>query len=177
MNARIMTRRISLLLLTFVLALVAAPYAAAQTTQPVDVMYHWGPLHKGPGQAIVLNLSLTDHFGDPSLTVPVELLLEDNAGNVIYSNNVTLSAGRTFTAVFAVAPEVRIARSTIQGDIYATIDPNVRLLQPCIKVTYPPGPGAPADQFFATLEVMDVLTGRTQILADPNIRAGLGVPQ
>jgi hypothetical protein len=175
MNARIMIRTIQMILFTFVLALMAAPYAAAQTTESVDVMYHWGPLHKGTGQAVVLNLSLTDHFGDPALTVPAEIVVEDNAGNVLFSQKVTLGTDRAIIAVLTTGPEMRTARSTIQGDIYAAVGPEYRLLAPCIKVTFPSGRGR--EQFFATLEVMDVLTGRTQIFADPHIRAGLGIPQ
>ena len=155
----------------------AAPRASAQTTEPTEVMFHWGPIHRGLGQALVLNFELTDHFGD-ALTVPVEFHLEDKDGNVIYRNTVMVSSGRTFSTVFIVGPDVRVARSTIQGDIYAAIGPDVRLLLPCIKVDLPPGPNSPVDQMFATLEVMDVLTGRVQVFAnDPHIRFGVGIPQ
>ena len=60
-----------------------ATWASAQTTAPEEVMFHWGRVHLGTGQALVLNLELTDHFGGP-LTLPVELQLEDKDGNVIY---------------------------------------------------------------------------------------------
>lgn len=157
--------------------LAAAPLASAQTTEPTEVMFHWGAIHKGVGQALVLNLELTDHFGE-ALTVPAEFHLEDKDGNVVNTNTVLVSSGRTFSAVFAVGPEIRVARSTIQGDIYAIIGPEYRLLIPCIKVIFPPGPNTPVAQMFATLEVMDVVTGRVQVFANtPNIRAGVGVPQ
>ena len=160
------------------LLFAAAPRASAQTTEPTEVMFHWGPIHRGIGQALVLNFELTDHFGE-ALTVPVEFHLEDKDGNVIYTNTVMVSSGRTFSTVFIVGPDVRVARSTIQGDIYAAIAPDVRLLSPCIKVDLPPGPGAPfLDRMTPTLEIMDVLTGRVQVFAnDPHIRFGLGVPQ
>lgn len=152
-----MLEKVVLVAATLVLA--AAPRASAQTTEPTEAMFHWGAIHKAPGQVLVLNFQLTDHFGE-ALTVPVEFHLDDKDGNVIYTNTLLVSSGRTFSTVFAVAPELRVARSTVQGDIYALIDPNVRLLAPCIKVVFPPGPTAPVDQMFATLEVMDVLTGR-----------------
>ena len=167
-----MTKKIVMLLAAAALALTAIPRASAQTTAPTEVMYHWGAIHKGVGQAIVLNFELTDHFGDPELTLPVEFRLEDKAGNVVYDNTFTVSAGHTFTAVFAIGPDIRIARSTIQGDIYGAIAPDVRLLAPCIRVTFPPGPSSPVDQIFTTLEVVDVLTGRVQVF-DTNNKSGI----
>lgn len=155
-----------MLLFAVALALTAIPYASAQTTAPGEVMFHWGAIHKGTGQAIVLNFDLTDHFGDPSLTVPVEVRLEDNAGNVIYTNTVTVVAGKTFSTVFVIAPEVCTAHSIIQGDIYGVVAPEIRLIQPCIKVLYPPGPTSPVDRMTASLEVMDVLTGRVDTFAN-----------
>ncbi len=172
-----MTKKILMLLFAFALVLVAAPRGSAQTTAPTEVMYHWGAIHKGPGQAVVLNFQLTDHIGSP-ITVPVEFRLEDKAGNVVYDNTVTVSSGHTFSIVFAVGPEFRIAQTTIQADIFAVIGPDVRLIQPCIKVDVPPGPTSPIDLPTPTLEVMDVLTGRVQTFApDPHIVLGLGIPQ
>jgi hypothetical protein len=160
-----MRRTMLTLAFVFALVLVAAPMASAQSTAPTEVMFHWGPIHKAPGQALVLNLELTDHFGE-ALTVPAEFRLEDKNGNAIQSRNITLSSGGAVSAVFAVGPEIRIARSTIEGDIYAAIGPDIRLLLPCIKVLLPPGPSSPADRLTATLEVMDVLTGRVQVFAN-----------
>jgi len=169
-----MNRRILQSLIAFVIPVLIAPRVWAQSTAPTDIMYHEGPVHTAPGQAIVLNSELTDHFGDPLLTVPVEFHLEDKDGNLIYTHTVALSAGRSFSEVFIVGPDVRIARSTIQGDIYAAIGPDVRLVQPCLRVTYPPGPTSPADQFFATLEVVDVSTGRTQTVSSMRKAGGDG---
>src|SRR6266699_1734357 len=67
-----MTKKILMLLFAFALVLVAAPRGSAQTTAPTEVMYHWCAIHKGPGQAVVLNFQLTDHIGSP-ITVPVEI--------------------------------------------------------------------------------------------------------
>ena len=170
-----MLKKVGLFAVALILAVV--PMASAQTTAPTEVMFHWGAIHKGVGQALVLNFELTDHFGG-ALTLPVEFHLEDKDGNVIYTDTVMVSSGRTVSAVFVVGPDIRIARSTIQGDIYAVVGPDVRLLSPCVKVVFPPGPSAPVDQLSATLEVVDVLTGRVQVFANnPNIRAGIGVPQ
>ena len=152
-----MLRKVVLVAAALVLA--AAPRASAQTTEPTEAMFHWGAIHKAPGQALVLNFQLTDLVGE-ALSVAVEFHLDDKDGNAIHTNTVLVSSGRTFSIVSAVAPELRVARSTIQGDIYAYVDPNVRLLAPCIKVVFPPGSTPPVDQMFATLEVMDVLTGR-----------------
>jgi hypothetical protein len=45
-------------------------------------------------------------------------------------------------------------------------------------VLLPTGPVSPIDSLTATLEVLDVLTGRVQTFAaDPHIAIGLGVPQ
>lgn len=74
-----MCKRIRMLLVAFALALVAAPQTSAQTTEPTDVMFHWGAIHKGPGQVVVLNLELSDHTGS-ALTVPVEFQLEVKEG-------------------------------------------------------------------------------------------------
>jgi hypothetical protein len=150
-------RTFRLMTLATLLVLAAAPWASAQTTAPGEVMFHWGRVHLGTGQALVLNLELTDHFGGP-LTLPVELQLEDKDGNVIYRNAIELSDGHAVS--FAVAPESRTLRSTIAADVYAIITSDVRMIQPCIRVIYPSGAGAPIDRMTPTLEVMDVLTGR-----------------
>ena len=78
--------------LATLLVLATATWASAQTTAPEEVMFHWGRVHLGTGQALVLNLELTDHFGGP-LTLPVELQLEDKDGNVIYRSSIELSDG------------------------------------------------------------------------------------
>ena len=172
-----MNKKMLLSLIAAVLTLAAAPCASAQTTQPTELMFHWGAIHKAPGQALALNLQLSDHLGTFA-DLPVELRLEDRNGNVISSKLATISSGRAIIAVFAVAPEIRIARSTIEGDIYGVIAPDIRLLIPCVKVLLPPGPNSPVDSLTATLEVLDVLTGRVQTFAaDPHIAMGLGIPQ
>jgi hypothetical protein len=125
-------------------------------------MFHWGRLHLGTGQALVLNFELTDHFGGP-LTLPVELQLEDKDGKLIYRNSIEVSDGHAVS--FAVGPDIRTLRSTIQADIYAIIGPDIRTLSPCIKVIFPPGPSA-VDRMTLTLEVMDVVTGRLVTLAN-----------
>jgi hypothetical protein len=149
--------------LATLLVLATATWASAQTTAPEEVMFHWGRVHLGTGQALVLNLELTDHFGGP-LTLPVELQLEDKDGNVIYRSSIELSDGHAVS--FAVAPESRTLRSMIQADIYAVIAPDIRLLAPCLKVIFPPGPSATIDRMTPTLEVMDVATGRLVTLAN-----------
>jgi hypothetical protein len=149
--------------LATLLVLATAPWASAQTTAPEEVMFHWGRVHLGTGQALVLNLELTDHFGGP-LTLPVELQLEDKDGNVIYRSSIELSDGHAVS--FAVASDSRTLRSTIAADIYAVIGPEYHTIQPCIKVIFPPGPSATIDRMTPTLEVMDVATGRLVTLAN-----------
>jgi hypothetical protein len=149
--------------LAAVLVLATAPWASAQTTAPGEVMFHWGRVHLGTGQALVLNFELTDHFGGP-LTLPVELQLEDKDGNVIYRSSIEVSDGHAVS--FAIGPDFRTLRSTIQADIYAVMAPDIRLLAPCLKVIFPPEPNAPVDRMTPTLEVMDVVTGRLVTLAN-----------
>ena len=158
-----MKKTLRLLTLAGALVLAAAPWASAQTTAPGEAMFHWGPVHPGPGQALVLNFELTDHFGGP-LTLPVALQLEDRNGNVIYRNSIEVSDGHAVS--FAVGPDIRTLRSAIPADIYAVVGPEIRLLAPCIKVIFPPGPSAPVDRMTLTLEVMDVVTGRLVTLAN-----------
>ena len=158
-----MIKRLRLLTLAAALLLAAAPWASAQTTAPGEVMFHWGRVHVGTGQALVLNFELTDHFGGP-LTLPVELQLEDKNGNVIYRNSIEVSDGHAVS--FAVGPDIRTLRSSIAADVYAAIGSEIRMLQPCIKVIFPPGPSATIDRMTPTLEVMDVVTGRLVTLAN-----------
>jgi hypothetical protein len=158
-----MSTKIRTLLWAAALTLATAPWAAAQTTTPTEVMFHWGAMHVGPGQALAINLELTDHFGDP-VTVPVELQLEDKNGNVISRNAITISEGHAIS--FAVGPDIRALRSTIPADVYAAIGPDVRMIQPCLRLLWPPGPGSPVDRLTPTLEVMDVQTGRVTSLAN-----------
>jgi hypothetical protein len=150
-------KTLRLMTLAAAIVMTTAPWVSAQTTSPTEVMFHWGRVHLGTGQALVLNFELTDHFGGP-LTLPVELQLEDKDGNVIYRNSIEVSDGHAVS--FVVGPEYRALRSTIQGDIYAIIGPEVRTIQPCIKVIYPPGPSGTFERMTPTMEVMDVLTGR-----------------
>jgi hypothetical protein len=151
-----MSKRIGFV--SFVIAVMAslAPVASAQTTAPGEVMFHWGPLHVGPGQALAINFELTDHFGGP-LTLPVELQIEDKSGNPLFRNAISVDDGHAIS--FAVGPEFRTLRAVIAADVYAVVGPEIRLIQPCIKVIYPPGPSAPVDRMTLTLEVIDIVSG------------------
>jgi len=154
-----MTKRLPMLLSAAVLALAALPLASAQTIAPTEVMFHWGPIHRVTGQALAINFELSDHFGSTG-TLPVELHLEDSAGNVIYDNTIMVTPGQAVSWVITVGPDIRTASKTIAGDIYGAIEPTIRLIQPCLKVIYPPGPSSPLDSTTQTLEVMDVASGR-----------------
>jgi hypothetical protein len=154
-----MTKRILMFVFAAVLALTALPGACAQTTAPTEAMFHWGTIHRVSGQALAINFELTDHLGLTS-PVAVELRLEDKDGNLIYDNSMTVTPGHATTWVIVIGPDIRVASKTIPGDIYGVVAPEIRLLQPCIKVTWPPGPTSPVDSMTPTLEVMDVLTGR-----------------
>jgi hypothetical protein len=158
-----MMKRLRLMTLAAALVLATAPWASAQTTAPEEVMFHWGRVHLGTGQALVVNFELTDHFGGP-LTLPVELQLEDTDGNVIYRSSIEVSDGHAVS--FAIGPEIRTLRSMIQADIYAVVGPEIRMIQPCIRVIFPPGPSTTVDRMTPTLEVMDVVTGRLVTLAN-----------
>jgi hypothetical protein len=147
----------------------AATSASAQLPPgPSDVMFHWGPLHLTPGQALVINFELTDHFGD-ALTLPVEFQLEDRSGTLVYRNALEVSSGSAVSLAAVIGPEYKTLRSTLPADLYAIIGPDIRLLIPCLKVLTPPGPSVPVDRMTLTLEVVDVQTGRiVSVLNNPH---------
>src|SRR5215813_6989345 len=115
-----MTRKTLMFLFAAILALAAVPGAFAQTTAPTEVMFHWGAVHTASGQALAFNFELSDHFG---LTAPaaVELRLEDKNGNLIYDNTATVTPGHAFTWVIIIAPDIRTAGKTIDGDTHGII--------------------------------------------------------
>lgn len=149
--------KIRTMMLAAMLAATVVPGASAQTTDSNEVMFHWGTVHRGADQAILLNFELTDHFGEP-LTLPVELQVEDKNGSVVYRNTLMVSDGHAVS--FAVGPEIRTLRTAVAADIYAVVAPEIRTIQPCIKVNWPPGPTSPVDRMTLTLEVMDAVTGK-----------------
>jgi hypothetical protein len=104
--------------------------------------------------------------------VSVQFELQDQNGNTLYRNSVMVSSGHSVT--LAIGPTIR----TIPADIYAAIGPEVRTIQPCLKVSYPPGPTGsmppPERLLTPTLEVMDVVTGRVVAMAS-NPHAIIGV--
>lgn len=166
-----MTKTFRILMCAAVLAVAVASRASAQTIDAGEVMFHWGPIHMAPGQALSLNFELTDHFGDP-LTVPVELHVEDKNGAAIVSRTLTMSDGRAIS--FVIGPDIRAARATIPGDVYAAIGPEFRLLLPCIRVGFPAGMPPPVDRVTVTLEVMDVATGRiVSVVNNPHAIIGV----
>ena len=166
-----MTRSFRILICTAALSVAAIPTASAQEIGAGEVMYHWGPLHVAAGQAFAINVELTDHFGDP-LTVPVELHVEDRTGAVVVSKTVTMSDGRTLS--FVVGPDIRAARATVPGDIYAIMGPDVRLIQPCIRIGFPPSMPPPVERVTLTLEVIDVASGRiVSVVNNPHAIIGV----
>ena len=166
-----MTKTFRILMCAAALAVAGASAAPAQTIDAGEVMFHWGPLHMAPGQALALNVELTDHFGDP-LTVPVELHVEDKNGLAVVSRTVTMSDGHAIS--FVVSPDIRAARATISADLYAAVGSDIRLLQPCIRIGFPAGMPPPVERVTLTLEVMDVATGRiVSVVTNP--RAIIGV--
>ena len=166
-----MTRTFRILMCAAALAVAGASTASAQTIDAGEVMFHWGPLHMAPGQALVLNVELTDHFGDP-LTVPIELHVEDKNGMAVVSRTLTMSDGHAIS--FLIGPDVRAARATVPADIYAAVGPEIRLLSPCLRVGFPAGMPPPVNRVTVTLEVMDVATGRIVSVAN-NPHAIIGV--
>jgi hypothetical protein len=175
-----MLKKVRTALFAAFVILTVAPCVSAQTltgpstetppgpSAPAEVMFHWGPLHLAPGQALVINFELTDHFGDP-LTLPVEFQLEDRSGALVYRYALDVSSGSAVSFAAAVSPEYKTLRSTLPADIYAAVGPDIRLLAPCLKVLFPPGPGVPVDRMTLTLEVVDVQTGRTvSVLNNPH---------
>ena len=166
-----MTKTFRILMCAAALAAAVGSQASAQTIQTDEAMFHWGPVHVAPGQALALNFELTDHFGDP-LTVPIELHVEDKNGMAIVSRALTMSDGHAIS--FIIGPDVRAARATIPADVYSAIGPEVRLIQPCIRVAFPAGMPPPVDRVTATLEVMDVATGRiVSVVNNPHVIIGV----
>jgi hypothetical protein len=166
-----MFRNIRWVCLGAVLALGTATTASAQTIDSGEVMFHFGALHLAPGQAIAINYELTDHFGEP-LTLPVELRIEDKNGASLFDRTLTVSDGHAIS--FIIGTDIRALRAAVSGDIYAAIAPEIRTLQPCIKVNWPPGPTTPVDRMTLTLEVIDLTTGRIVSVAN-NPHAIIGV--
>ena len=166
-----MTKTFRLFLCAAALTAALAPRASAQSIDAGDVMYHFGPLHVAPGQVLALNVELTDHFGDP-LTVPIELHAEDKNGAVVVSRTLTMSDGHAMS--FVIGPEIRAARATVPGDVYAAIGPEIRLLSPCLRIGFPAGMPPPVERVTVTLEVIDVTTGRI-VTVVTNPRAIIGV--
>lgn len=166
-----MTKSLRNILCAAALAVTMVPTASAQTIDSGEVMYHFGPVHMAPGQVLALNVELTDHFGDP-LTVPVEAHLEDKNGAVVVSKALTMSDGHALS--FVMANDIRAARAAVPADVYAAIAPDVRLLQPCLRVGFPAGMPPPTERVTVTLEVLDLATGRVvTVLGNP--RAIIGV--
>jgi hypothetical protein len=166
-----MTKTFQILMCAAALAVAGASTASAQTIDAGEVMFHWGPLHMAPGQALALNVELTDHFGDP-LTVPVELHVEDRNGAAILSRALTMSDGHAIS--FIIGPDIRAARATIPGDIYSIIGPEYRLLAPCLRVAFPAGMPPPVERITLTLEIMDVATGRiVSVVNNPHAIIGV----
>jgi hypothetical protein len=166
-----MTKTFRILMCAAALAVAVVSSASAQAIDAGEVMFHWGPLHLAPGQALALNVELTDHFGDP-LTVPIELHVEDKNGAAVVSRTLTMSDGHAIS--FLIGPDVRAARATIPADVYAAVGPEVRLLSPCLRIGFPAGMPPPVERVTVTLEVMDVATGRIVSVVN-NPRAIIGV--
>ncbi len=160
-----MTRKISLLLFAAVLAMAVAPLASAQSTEPVEVLYHWGAIHKGPGQSPVFTFTVPDAPDAPA-SLPVEFQLTDKNGKVLFSDTFTALKGQVVSVAVVVAPELRFAQGTIEADVRAVIDPGMRTLVPSFRVLFPAGQVAPLDQLIPTLQVMDIFTGRVQVFSN-----------
>ena len=166
-----MTNTFRILMCAAAMAVAAIPGASAQQIGSGEVMFHWGPLHMAAGQALAINVELTDHVGDP-LTVPMELHVEDKNGAEIVSKPATMSDGHSFS--FVIAPDIRAARATVSGDIYSVVGPEYRLLSPCLRIGFPPSMPPPVERVTVTLEVIDVATGRiVSVVNNPHVIIGV----
>jgi len=154
-----------MLLFVAALALAVAPLASAQSTDPVEVTYHWGAIHKGPGQSPVFTFVVPDSPDAPA-SLPVEFQLTSKNGNVLYSNTLTAFKGQAVTVAVVTAPELRYAKSTIEADIYAVVDPNNRTLVPAVHVFLPAVQSSALDQLLPAVQVIDVVTGRVQFFSN-----------
>lgn len=166
-----MTKTFRILMCAAALAVAAIPAASAQQIGAGEVMFDFGPLHLVSGQALAMNVELTDHVGEP-LTVPVELHVEDKNGAVIVSKTVSMSDGQPLS--FVMANDLRAARASVAGDIYAAVGPEFRLIQPCIRIGFPSNMPPPVGRVTLTLEVIDVATGRVVGIANnPHVIIGV----
>jgi len=166
-----MTKTFRTLMCAAALAVASIPAASAQQIGAGEVMFDFGPLHLAAGQALAVNVELTDHVGEP-LTVPVELHVDDKNGAVIVSKPVSMSDGRPLT--FVMSNDIRAARAAVAGDIFATIGPEFRLIQPCIRFAFPSSMPPPVGRVTLTLEVIDVATGRVVGIANnPHVIIGV----
>jgi hypothetical protein len=158
-----------LLFFTATLALAVVSVASAQVDPGNKVEYEWGAAHVVSGQAIVLNLSISDAGG--TVAFPVEFEIHDKNGNTLYRNSVMVIPGHSVS--LAIGPDVR---TSIPADLYAIVGPEFRLLQPCIKVGAPGGGTMPPPEslLVPTLEVMDAATGRVVAFGN-NPHAIIGV--
>jgi hypothetical protein len=151
------------------LALAAVSVASAQVDSGNNLEFEWGAVHVVSGQAIVLNLSISDAGG--RVAFPVEFEIHDKNGNTLYRNSVMVYPGHSVS--LAVGPEYR---TSIQADLYAVVGPDIRLIQPCIKIGAPGGGTMPPPEslLVPTLEVMDTATGRVVAFGN-NPHAIIGV--
>jgi hypothetical protein len=151
------------------LALAAVSTINAQVDPGNNVEYEWGAVHVTSGQAIVLNLAISDAAG--RATFPVQFEIHDKNGNTVYRNSVMVQAGHSVSLL--IGPDIR---TNIPADIYAVVGPDIRIIQPCLKVG-PAGGGTmppPESLLVPTLEVMDAVTGRVVAFAN-NPHAIIGV--
>jgi hypothetical protein len=157
-----MTKRIILLATALLLAAVTG--VAAQSVAPAStVMVEWGAIHPNATQVVAFNVTIGDECSATNVTV--ELDLESKTGQVLSRSILSVPAGQTIT--FAMGPDSRAVRDAIGADAYVVLPANQRVLVPCLKIGFPPGPcRAPVDVLTPTMETLDIFTGRLMSFAN-----------
>jgi hypothetical protein len=112
---------------------------------------------------LALKVSLGEECS--GLSMPAVLELYDRAGNLIARASVTLTTGQTIT--FGVGPNNTMVQNALGADAYLVLPPETHLIQPCIKVYFPPGPcRPPTDLLTPTMETLDATNGRLMSFAN-----------
>jgi hypothetical protein len=146
-------------------ALLVPVTAFAQTTELPAVQFSWGAIHRGPGQALAINFVVPDAPESGATTsVAATLRITGADGSVLYETRMDGVSGQALS--FVIASDDRTAMKTIPGDVYAIIDPNNRFIQARILVAPLSDRALSPERIVATMEVIEISSGRVIAFAN-----------
>ena len=90
--------------------------------------------------------------------------LEYPIGNVLYETKMDGVSGQALS--FVITGDERAAMKTIPGDVYAIVDPNNRFIQARIHVAPLSDRALSPERIVATLEVIEISSGRVVAFAN-----------